>query len=71
MTSVDVDKSGASYYGEQGLLFLSARGDGNLVVLGECGRGGGEREEGRRGGGAKGGVRHERVYGDTHCRIQY
>ena len=33
VTSTDVDKTGASYYGEQGLLYLSARGDGNLVIL--------------------------------------
>ena len=33
VTSTDVDKTGSSYYGEQGLLYLSARGDGNLVIL--------------------------------------
>jgi translation initiation factor 2A len=33
VTTTDVDKTGASYYGEQGLLYLSARGDGNLVIL--------------------------------------
>ena len=35
MTTVDVDKSGASYYGEQGLHYLSVRGDGNIVHLGK------------------------------------
>lgn len=33
VTTTDVDKTGSSYYGEQGLLYLSARGDGNLVIL--------------------------------------
>ena len=33
VTSTDVDKTGASYYGEQGLLHLSDRGDGTLVIL--------------------------------------
>ena len=35
LTTVDVDKSGASYYGEQGLHYLSVRGDGNMVHLGK------------------------------------
>ena len=34
LTTTDVDKTGASYYGEQGLHYLSARGDGNMVPLG-------------------------------------
>ena len=33
MTATDVDKSGASYYGEQGLYYLSAKGDGNIIPL--------------------------------------
>ena len=33
LTTTDVDKTGASYYGEQGLHYLSARGDGNTVPL--------------------------------------
>ena len=35
VTTTDTDKSGASYYGEQGLLYLSARGDGSMVPLSE------------------------------------
>ena len=33
-TTTDMDKTGASYYGEQGLHYLSTRGDGNMVQLG-------------------------------------
>ena len=33
-TTTDMDKTGASYYGEQGLHYLSMRGDGNAVPLG-------------------------------------
>lgn len=33
-TTTDMDKTGASYYGEQGLHYLSMRGDGNMVPLG-------------------------------------
>ena len=33
VTATDVDKSGASYYGEQGLYYLSAKGDGNIIPL--------------------------------------
>ena len=33
-TTTDMDKTGASYYGEQGLHYLSMRGDGNTVPLG-------------------------------------
>jgi len=35
VTATDVDKSGASYYGEQGLYYLSAKGDGNIIPLSE------------------------------------
>lgn len=34
LTATDVDKTGASYYGEQNLYYLSVRGDGNMVSLG-------------------------------------
>ena len=34
-TTTEVDKTGASYYGEQGLHYLSARGEGNIVQLSE------------------------------------
>ena len=34
LTSTDVDKSGASYYGEQTLQFVSTSGDSNMVQLG-------------------------------------
>ena len=33
-TTTEMDKTGASYYGEQGLHYLSTRGDGNMVQLG-------------------------------------
>lgn len=33
LCSSDIDKTGASYYGEQSLHYLSTRGDGNLVQL--------------------------------------
>ena len=33
VTATDVDKSGASYYGEQGLYYLSSKGDGNIIPL--------------------------------------
>jgi len=33
VTATDVDKSGASYYGEQGLYYLSTKGDGNIIPL--------------------------------------
>ena len=33
LTTTDVDKSGASYYGEQGLHYLSSKGEGNIVIL--------------------------------------
>ena len=33
VTATDVDKSGASYYGEQGLYYLSAKGVGNIIPL--------------------------------------
>ena len=36
LTTTEVDKTGASYYGEQGLHYLSAKGEGNIVLLGEC-----------------------------------
>lgn len=36
VTATDVDKSGASYYGEQGLYYLSAKGDGNIIPLSKC-----------------------------------
>lgn len=35
LTTTEVDKTGASYYGEQGLHYLSSKGDGNIVILGE------------------------------------
>ena len=35
VTSTEVDKTGSSYYGEQGLHYLSAKGEGNMVLLGE------------------------------------
>ena len=35
LTTTEVDKTGASYYGEQGLHYLSAKGEGNMVLLGE------------------------------------
>ncbi len=34
LTTTEVDKTGASYYGEQGLHYLSAKGEGNIVILG-------------------------------------
>ena len=34
LTTTEVDKTGASYYGEQGLHYLSAKGEGNIVVVG-------------------------------------
>ena len=34
LTTTEVDKTGASYYGEQGLHYLSAKGEGNIVLLG-------------------------------------
>lgn len=37
LTSTEVDKTGASYYGEQGLHYLSVRGDGNMVPLAKKG----------------------------------
>lgn len=33
LTNTEVDKTGGSYYGEQGLHYLSVRGDGNMVPL--------------------------------------
>lgn len=33
LTTTEVDKTGASYYGEQGLHYLSSKGEGNIVVL--------------------------------------
>ena len=36
LTTTEVDKTGASYYGEQGLHYLSAKGEGNIVLLGTC-----------------------------------
>ena len=35
VAATDVDKSGASYYGEQSLHYLSVQGDGNMVPLGQ------------------------------------
>lgn len=35
LTTTEVDKTGASYYGEQGLHYLSSKGDGNIVILSE------------------------------------
>ncbi|XP_074633342.1 eukaryotic translation initiation factor 2A-like isoform X2 [Acropora palmata] len=37
LTSTDVDKSGASYYGEQTLQFVSTSGDSSMVQLGKRG----------------------------------
>ena len=37
LTSTETDKTGASYYGEQGLHYLSVRGDGNMVPLSKRG----------------------------------
>ena len=37
LTTTDVDKTGASYYGEQALYYLSVKGDGNMVPLGKRG----------------------------------
>ena len=34
LTTTEVDKTGASYYGEQGLHYLSVKGEGNIVILG-------------------------------------
>lgn len=36
LTTTEVDKTGASYYGEQGLHYLSAKGEGNIVLLGKA-----------------------------------
>ena len=36
MTSTEVDKSGASYYGEQGLNYLDVNGTSNIVTLCKC-----------------------------------
>lgn len=33
ITTTEVDKTGASYYGEQGLHYLSAHGESNMVQL--------------------------------------
>ena len=33
LTTTEVDKTGASYYGEQGLHYLSSKGEGNIVIL--------------------------------------
>ena len=33
LTATEVDKTGASYYGEQGLHYLSTKGEGNIVLL--------------------------------------
>ena len=35
MTTVDVDSTGASYYGEQALHHLSADGESSMVQLGK------------------------------------
>ena len=35
MTSVEIDTTGASYYGEQSLHFMSTRGESNMVSLGK------------------------------------
>ncbi|XP_068686953.1 eukaryotic translation initiation factor 2A-like [Montipora foliosa] len=37
LTTTDVDKSGASYYGEQTLQFISTSGDSSMVLLGKRG----------------------------------
>ncbi|XP_074099510.1 eukaryotic translation initiation factor 2A [Cotesia typhae] len=37
MTSMDIDKTGASYYGKQALHYLSTKGDTAIVTLGEEG----------------------------------
>ena len=34
LTTTDVDKSGESYYGEQHLYYLTVKGDGSMVPLG-------------------------------------
>lgn len=34
MTNVDVDASGASYYGKQSLHYLTTKGDTAMVTLG-------------------------------------
>ncbi len=39
LTATEVDKTGASYYGEQNLYYLSVGGEGNMVTLGGCVRG--------------------------------
>lgn len=35
ITTTEVDKSGASYYGEQHLYYLTVKGDGFMVPLGK------------------------------------
>lgn len=35
LTSTDVDKSGASYYGEQALQYISTSGESSMVQLGK------------------------------------
>lgn len=35
LTSTEVDKSGASYYGKQSLHFLSTKGETAIVLLSE------------------------------------
>lgn len=35
MTSVEVDKSGSSYYGKQTLHFITPKGDNSIVQLGK------------------------------------
>lgn len=35
LTATDVDKSGLSYYGEQNIYYLSTKGDGNMIPLGQ------------------------------------
>jgi translation initiation factor 2A len=37
LTGTDVDKTGASYYGEQGLYYLSVKGEGYRVNLDKAG----------------------------------
>lgn len=37
MTNVDVDSSGASYYGKQSLHFVTTKGDSSMVALGKDG----------------------------------
>lgn len=39
VASTEVDKSGASYYGEQTLHYLAASGESAVVQLRECGPG--------------------------------